>query len=225
MPHLTHGICRYPSCPNRDKPNMRLRQCAKCRVTRYCSRECQKQHWSDHKEFCKSYLHMKDMLTEHSSRGELYDRYNKWVRTHNILFTETLVACLNLPQFPKNHERYCLKLDISYKPEEPSDAKCMEVLELELIEIPSNGGPEWDAIIEKRKKSEEDQKKAQRNAYGSGVVLLDLMLPTPNGPSLAMRRVLHLAWDSSLAAEKPQPELWTTRLMQFTREGIVPYQG
>lgn len=31
----------------------RLKSCSRCRLTRYCSTECQKQHWSKHKKVCK----------------------------------------------------------------------------------------------------------------------------------------------------------------------------
>ena len=34
--------------------NAKVRLCSDCKVTRYCSRECQKSDWSEHKLFCSS---------------------------------------------------------------------------------------------------------------------------------------------------------------------------
>lgn len=31
-----------------------MRSCGRCRLTRYCSTECQRQHWPEHKERCKA---------------------------------------------------------------------------------------------------------------------------------------------------------------------------
>jgi MYND finger/Right handed beta helix region len=43
--------CENPGC---DKPGTNV--CTACRETRYCSRECQKAHWSDHKRKCTGKL-------------------------------------------------------------------------------------------------------------------------------------------------------------------------
>lgn len=42
-----------PSCAHCGGKNARLLTCSQCHVARYCSRECQTQHWSAHKPTCK----------------------------------------------------------------------------------------------------------------------------------------------------------------------------
>ncbi|CAN0435888.1 unnamed protein product [Ectocarpus sp. 13 AM-2016] len=38
-------------CSNCGKDGS-LRPCSRCRHVRYCSRDCQRQHWKDHKRDC-----------------------------------------------------------------------------------------------------------------------------------------------------------------------------
>ncbi|KAF8996165.1 ankyrin repeat-containing domain protein [Cyathus striatus] len=40
------------ACGEKEKP---LKNCAKCQVARYCSRECQRSHWPTHKKSCKPF--------------------------------------------------------------------------------------------------------------------------------------------------------------------------
>lgn len=40
------------ACKNCEKYTKDLKICAKCRFTYYCSRECQKKDWKEHKEDC-----------------------------------------------------------------------------------------------------------------------------------------------------------------------------
>ncbi|KAJ3861975.1 hypothetical protein EV359DRAFT_66017 [Lentinula novae-zelandiae] len=46
--------CSNPSCKSETR-RADLRQCARCQTlaVRYCSRECQKAHWHDHKKTCR----------------------------------------------------------------------------------------------------------------------------------------------------------------------------
>lgn len=39
-------------CDQCHKHTDQLRRCSGCQAAWYCSRECQKQHWSQHKRFC-----------------------------------------------------------------------------------------------------------------------------------------------------------------------------
>jgi hypothetical protein len=54
----THVACNSFSCINRAGPSelllvsSRSCVCSGCRTARYCCRECQKQHWKQHKPVC-----------------------------------------------------------------------------------------------------------------------------------------------------------------------------
>ncbi len=42
-------ICVCASC---KKPSLKMKKCAGCESVNYCSKECQKQHWKEHKAVC-----------------------------------------------------------------------------------------------------------------------------------------------------------------------------
>ncbi|KAE9386947.1 hypothetical protein BT96DRAFT_1005607 [Gymnopus androsaceus JB14] len=44
-----HILCAKSDCPNR---NWELQRCSNCRVTWYCSKDCQKSDWRKHREHC-----------------------------------------------------------------------------------------------------------------------------------------------------------------------------
>jgi hypothetical protein len=56
----TRHACNYPPCSKVSGPSERLlvsgssTMCAGCRAARYCSRECQKQQWKEHRPVCKA---------------------------------------------------------------------------------------------------------------------------------------------------------------------------
>jgi sulfatase maturation enzyme AslB (radical SAM superfamily) len=42
-------VCRY--C-DKHKPAKQIKECSGCKITRYCSRECQLAHYPEHKSMC-----------------------------------------------------------------------------------------------------------------------------------------------------------------------------
>lgn len=46
--------CRNATCPNGDVPSSNLKLCSRCKQAAYCSVECQRSHWKEHKEECKA---------------------------------------------------------------------------------------------------------------------------------------------------------------------------
>jgi hypothetical protein len=43
------------TCGECKKKDHGYKKCSACDVTRYCSKECQRKHWKNHKEQCKKY--------------------------------------------------------------------------------------------------------------------------------------------------------------------------
>ena len=58
------ALCGRQEQPNTDK--RALMKCAQCQSVYYCGRECQKEHWSEHKQDCK---HFQFEFVERSSRA------------------------------------------------------------------------------------------------------------------------------------------------------------
>ncbi|KAJ7232184.1 hypothetical protein B0H12DRAFT_203108 [Mycena haematopus] len=45
--------CGNSECTNKEERVGQWQKCAGCKQEWYCSRNCQKAHWPDHKESCK----------------------------------------------------------------------------------------------------------------------------------------------------------------------------
>ena len=50
MEEITKQNCEQCGTPSETK-------CARCKVSYYCGRECQKKHWKSHKKYCKQFLY------------------------------------------------------------------------------------------------------------------------------------------------------------------------
>lgn len=54
MPVHTINIDKMIGCAKCGKEAQVLMRCASCKLVKYCSRECQKQDWAQHRELCKA---------------------------------------------------------------------------------------------------------------------------------------------------------------------------
>lgn len=46
---------RCRTCSDCEPVNTKYLVCSRCRIARYCSTDCQRENWRDHKEYCKDY--------------------------------------------------------------------------------------------------------------------------------------------------------------------------
>jgi hypothetical protein len=56
-------------------PKETLLQCMKCKQVRYCNAECQKEDWSNHREFCEI-THKREQLCTLTKKREGYEKNN-----------------------------------------------------------------------------------------------------------------------------------------------------
>ncbi|XP_014675992.1 PREDICTED: ubiquitin carboxyl-terminal hydrolase 19-like [Priapulus caudatus] len=51
--HVSQGANRCSFCRREYESSSRLKRCAKCYRAAYCDQQCQRSHWSQHKQSCK----------------------------------------------------------------------------------------------------------------------------------------------------------------------------
>jgi hypothetical protein len=60
---------------NKNFPKETLFQCMNCKQVRYCNAECQKEDWSNHREFCEI-IHKREQLRTLTKKREEYEKDN-----------------------------------------------------------------------------------------------------------------------------------------------------
>ncbi|KAJ7738737.1 hypothetical protein B0H16DRAFT_89558 [Mycena metata] len=93
-------ICQWLGCPNvkegyRDR---KMKMCAKCNTVRYCSKDCQRADWREHKTYCQI--------------PPIMD-IGAWIDAHESLFRWALIEGLRLRSEPKNIDRYILTVEMT----------------------------------------------------------------------------------------------------------------
>lgn len=113
-------------------PGRKLQKCSSCKITRYCSVECQKQDWANHKPICKGYLEFNrrkqvadkvlevedfpEILTALASRcGNMHGNFGVWTYNKDIdAFSESENEDVIMIAFKKcPHGPECLDGSIS----------------------------------------------------------------------------------------------------------------
>ena len=46
----SYSKCSFPDCMQRENQEIKFQKCSLCKTTKYCSRECQRQDWRNHKD-------------------------------------------------------------------------------------------------------------------------------------------------------------------------------
>ncbi|KAF5382301.1 hypothetical protein D9757_008455 [Collybiopsis confluens] len=79
--------CAYQACFRRNVgyEGRKLKMCAKCKNVRYCSNECQKAHWVEHKERCKPY----QTVIDYTGWMKEHDWLLRWIATEALRVNTT----------------------------------------------------------------------------------------------------------------------------------------
>ncbi|KAJ7029715.1 hypothetical protein C8F04DRAFT_1236886 [Mycena alexandri] len=93
-------VCQWLGCPDVDEGygDRKMKMCARCNVVRYCSKECQRADWGDHKLYCQI--------------PPIMD-IGAWMDTHESLFRWALIEGLRLRSEPANINRYVLTVNMT----------------------------------------------------------------------------------------------------------------
>eukprot|EP00984_Skeletonema_dohrnii_P026142 scaffold15439_cov67-Skeletonema_dohrnii-CCMP3373.AAC.2 len=90
------GLCNNKTCPLPDRKveRSKMLHCTRCRDAYYCSRDCQKAAWSDHREDCKERAVENAMFEQEMwIRDQIQCNRGKFVSVL-VLATATICICL-----------------------------------------------------------------------------------------------------------------------------------
>ncbi|KAJ7184725.1 hypothetical protein C8R46DRAFT_1300081, partial [Mycena filopes] len=86
-------VCQWLYCPDArtgEYGDRKMKMCAKCNIVRYCSKECQRADWREHKSYCQ----IPPMMD-----------IGGWLEKHRSLFRWALIEGLRLRSEPSNIAR------------------------------------------------------------------------------------------------------------------------
>jgi len=139
--------CSNPSC-HASGSDTKLQACSRCKVTSYCSRDCQRIHWKNHKGVCnnnaahaealKSVYNPRNLISlpEGMTLSELDGRLAKWVNFHNPTLMGTCIHALALPQDITRARTHILRLVVAIRTDHGgSSAKYFRVCEAEPLAV------------------------------------------------------------------------------------------
>lgn len=93
--NLNHGIRKdCDDCLPADKS---LRRCNACKLIRYCSRECQKQHWKEHKPACDSNVRVRQVRKKLGPIvAERQRSHEKWCQKNGQWISHAALSALEI---------------------------------------------------------------------------------------------------------------------------------
>ncbi|TFY66720.1 hypothetical protein EVG20_g4368 [Dentipellis fragilis] len=97
---LIEPCCSY--C-YRQPGKQQLRRCARCKVVRYCSKQCQRQSWESHKDACLQALELSHELADDPIASHVNAELNRWVTTWKSTLLFHALMGLDLPHNPPDY--------------------------------------------------------------------------------------------------------------------------
>ncbi|KAK7050701.1 MYND-type domain-containing protein, partial [Favolaschia claudopus] len=102
-------------CENCTARRIDLRRCAGCAVVRYCSKECQKAHWKEHKPYCQSNIERaKQAEALGPDYSEQLKAIGKWCDDFSIPIGCASASALDLMHHPEHVDSYVLIIYVDY---------------------------------------------------------------------------------------------------------------
>jgi len=177
--------CSNPSC-YASGSDTKLQSCSRCKITRYCSKQCQRTHWKTHKEMCdKNAAHTEALqsvfnpmnlipLPDGMTLTELDARHEKWIGFHNPTFMGACIHALSLPRDITRSRTHVLHLTVAPRTDHGgSAAKYFRVRDAEPIAIAqamTYDAPWPESLNDLKNLREENEKSGRGTVAAIGVV-------------------------------------------------------
>jgi len=101
-----------------------LRKCSSCKLSRYCSRECQKKAWKTHKASCNTTANMLANLVNDPEGRSLNDTFSRWLNSWKPILYGYALDALDLANHPADRlATHNVVIEIEKRPSPPSSAQ------------------------------------------------------------------------------------------------------
>ncbi|KAJ7470132.1 hypothetical protein B0H11DRAFT_2041503 [Mycena galericulata] len=102
-------------CENCTVRRMDLRRCAGCGIVRYCSKECQKAHWKEHKPHCVLNAEMsKKAEALGSDYSDRLKAIGKWCDAFSIPIGAASASALSIMTHPERIDEFVLVIYVDF---------------------------------------------------------------------------------------------------------------
>ncbi|KAH9902382.1 hypothetical protein C8Q73DRAFT_785073 [Cubamyces lactineus] len=210
----------------------KLFHCSQCKAQTYCSRECQKADWKNHRSACKNNGLLESRLKQHEntpqgmldrlflvdgiSMHELDQRLEKWVRFHNPTLMTATVHALRLPESVARSRTHLLYIRLAPRPQtehQGASGKFFRVLDAEVIEWDeaARRPAPWPESLEQLRFMQDDAENMRRGGVAAAMIECPpLAVQTvPFGSMMNMREKVQNDWKEFLigqveAGKKPR---------------------
>lgn len=235
----SYDQCNNVGCETTSGDGIKLQACAGCGIARYCvrrhtlmksvafanlsmqSKPCQKADWKNHKPACKGHQLARTHLSApgSSKKEDIYMRVSKWILKHRPSLGDAMVCSFDIPHNPNRQRTHVLEVDAKYLHDQ-DDERCLVITAIrrgKLSDWVGLGG-QFELAAEQRRSYEIQSRRADPEAYGTGLVFLQIMLE--NAPLIM--RSLPITFDLEMAGEvvPERDEVWQSDLLRKT--GCVP---
>ncbi|EJD39086.1 hypothetical protein AURDEDRAFT_128526 [Auricularia subglabra TFB-10046 SS5] len=165
---------------------VKLFLCGKCKAAKYCSKECQKVAWKDHKTHCKVAAANRQLLESSTekvqpfanaaadlpeSKSELHSLLQTWTNRHRPSLAAALVDALNLRSDPKAHISKSLFVMVDWVSGEKGKSQRFRVVSAVLQDLLAVPRLDGEGIA----KTRENLDAAHRKRGGYGVAMMVIM--------------------------------------------------
>ncbi|KAI0363863.1 hypothetical protein BV20DRAFT_975163 [Pilatotrama ljubarskyi] len=205
----------------------KLFSCSRCKAMTYCSRECQKADWKNHKGACQNNGLLESRLREHESTPqglldrlflvdgvsmhELDQRLEKWVRFHSPTLMAATVHALRLPlsvSRSRTHLLYVRLAPRGHAEHQGAPAKFFRVLDAEVVEwdeAERRDAPWPESLAQLRAMQDESERMGRGGVAAAMVECPPLAVQTvPFGSMRELRERVQEDWKPFLIAQVEQ---------------------
>jgi hypothetical protein len=209
-----YRIC--DQCGQVESPTVRFRLCGGCMITQYCSQECQKMHWPQHKPICQHTTSQMAAMKQQQAASAGYPsdetiakNLRKFCSAHTALLSWAGFQALQLKRVPSNIRYHALVVDLAPH-SHPEGNRRFSVASTRIVDRSYIGDPLVLADIQRR-----DDRCRLNGGIGALVVLVQCdgisqVMPIEVDPPSK------ISWDTR--------QDWASVLHHFVESGRVDFQ-